>query len=204
MPTTVTYFIEATNLDYLMPRLRLKFGDLDGSIYSDTTMRTALVYGVQDLQRRWSSKYQTYSDALLVDPQPDTVPAGYVYASTVHGYAFVPSGLAVGSVFRNPFVTFTQYSPPIIQTEDEEAIILAAKLLLRRTQISSSAASFVSWKTEDIAYSNLGSERSLSKILETDQAELDAYFKSKIAAPQLSYFPIETIPGQQIVINTLV
>lgn len=195
MATAVTYIIEPTNLDYLIPRLRLRYGDLTGDTYSDTIMRTALVYGVQDLQRRWVSKYQTYDASILVDPQPSNTPVGYVYASTANGYAYIPSGLATGSVFRNPFVTFAQYSPPIIQSEDEEAIVLAAKLLLRRTQLSSSATGFVSWKTEDIAYSNLGSERSLTKILEADQKELDDYFRSKIAKPQRSDFPIAYIPS---------
>jgi hypothetical protein len=92
-------------------------------------------------------------------------------------------------------VTFTQYSPPVIQSEDEVAIVLAAKLLLRRSQIASSASAFVSWSTEDIRYSNLGSERSLSKLLEADQKELDDYFRSKIAKPQRSDFVVSYVPG---------
>lgn len=195
MPTAVSFYLEPTNVDYLIPDLRLMYGDVTGDVYSDTLMRTALVNGVKLLQRRWLSKYQVYTSTLLVDPQPSDTPSGYVYANTIDGQAYIPSGLASGSVFRNPFVTFTQTSPPVIQSEDDVAIVLAAKVLLRRSQISSSASSFVSWKTEDISYSNLGSERSLAKVLESDQKELDDYFRSKIAQPQRSEFVISYIPG---------
>jgi hypothetical protein len=194
MPTTATFILEPTNVDYLIPDLRLVYGDLTGSTFSDTIMRTALVNGVKFLQRRWVSKYQVYTETILTDPQPAAI-AGYVYANTIDGQAYIPSGLAEGSVFRNPFVTFTQYSPPIIQSEDEVAIVLAAKLLLRRSQVASSASAFVSWKTEDISYSNLGSERSLTKLLESDQKELDDYFRSKIAKPQRSDFVVSYVPG---------
>lgn len=196
MANTIANFnIEPTNMDYMLGSLRMIYGDITATTHSDTILRTALVNGVKFLQRRWLSKYQVYVDTLLTDPQPDSVPTGYVYANTIDGQAYIPSGLAEGSVFRNPFVTFTQNSPPIIQSEDETAILLAAKLLLRRSQVSSSASSFVSWKTEDISYSNLGSERSLTKILESDQKELDDYFRSKIATPQRSEFPVAYIPS---------
>lgn len=195
MATAVSFYIEPTNLDGLIPDVRLMYGDLEGTVFSDTIIRTALVNGVKYLQRKWLSKYQVYTETLLVDPQPDSTPAGYVYANTIDGQAYIPSGLAEGSVFRNPFLTFTQNSPPVIQSEDETAIVLAAKLLLRRSQIASSASAFVSWSTEDIRYSNLGSERSMSKLLETDQQELDDYFKSKIAKPQRSEFYITYIPS---------
>lgn len=200
MATAVSFYTEETNLDPLISDLRVVFGDLDGSTYSDTIMRTALVNGVKHLQRRWLSKYQVWNDTLLVDPQPDTPLAGYVYANTIHGQAYVPSGLAEGSVFRNPYVTFTQTSPPVIQSEDETAIVLAARLLLRSAQVSSSVTSFVSWKTEDISYSNLGSERGLSKLLEDARTELDVYFKSKIAKPQKQEFPIAYVPALDDVI----
>lgn len=195
MGTTVNFYTEPTNLDFLIGDLRLAFGDLDATVYSDTIMRTALVNGVKHLQRRWLSKYQIYTSTLLVDPQPSGTPAGYVYANTIHGQAYIPSGLAEGSVFRNPFVTFTQEASPVLQSEDETAIVLAARLLLRSAQVSSSVTSFVSWKTEDISYSNLGSERGLSQLLKDARDELDEYFRSKIAKPQRSEMVLAYIPG---------
>jgi hypothetical protein len=193
MSTLVTFYIEPTNVDSLIAGLRLKFGDLTGSVYTDTIMRTALISGVEMLHKRWQGKYQVYNEEMLVDPQPSDVPAGYVYANTADGQAYIPEGLVNGDVFRNPFMEFTQTSPPIIQAEDRVAIILAARYILRVAQISSSVGSFVAWGTEDIRYSNLGAERSLSKLVESDLKELDDYFKSSIAIPQISSFPIAPI-----------
>lgn len=193
MTTTVTFNVEPTNLDHLMASVRLRYGDLTGAVYSDTVIRTALVNAVSFLQPRWQSKYQVYSDTLAVDPQPVTAPSGYVYANTYHGQAYIPAGLAEGSVFRNPFVTFTQESPPVLQSEDEEAIVLAAVYLLRSTQVSSSISSFVSWSTEDIRYSNAGGQRGLSDLLARDLLNLDTYFKRRLARPQVSTFPVAQI-----------
>lgn len=195
MTTTVAFYQEPTNLDYLMPDVRLTFGDLDGSVYSDIIIRTALVNAIKFLQRRWQSKYQIYTSALMVVPQPANVPSGYIYANTTDGQQYIPSGLEEGSLFRNPFLTFDQTSPPVIQSQDETAIVLAATYLLRRSQVSSSVASFVSWSTEDIRYSNLGSERGLKTLLESDLKALDDYFASRIAQPKRSEFPIAFIPG---------
>lgn len=195
MPTTVTFYTEPTNIDYLMTDVRLTFGDIDGSTYSDTLLRTALVNAVKYLHRKWQGKYQIYTAALKVIPQPIDAPIGSIWANTSDGQYYIPDGLAEGSVFRNPFLTFDQSSPPVVQSEDETAIVLAATYLLRRSQVSSSVASFVSWSTEDIRYSNLGSERGLSKLLESDLNALNEYFANRIASPQRSEFPIAYIPG---------
>lgn len=196
MSTTVTFNTEATNLDHLIQNVRIRFGDLTGTTYSDTIIRTSLVNAVGFLQPRWQSKYQVYTDSIVVDPQPITVPSGYILANTSHGQTYIPAGLSEGSVFRNPYIAFTQPSPPIIQSEDEEAIVLAAVYLLRGVQVSSSITGFVSWRTEDISYSNLGSERGLGKLLEQDLFNLNDYFKKRIAKPQISAFPIVIIPEQ--------
>lgn len=195
MATAVTFYTEETNLDFLMPVARITFGDLTGSTYSDTVIRTALVSSVTLLASRWQSKYQVFRDDLVVSPQPVTTPSGYVYTNTVHGQAYIPDGLVEGSVFRNPFVEFTQSAPPVIQTEDEMALVLGAVLLLRKAQVSSSLAGFVSWSTEDIRYSNLGSERGLDKLLAGDILALDTYFITRIAKPRRSEFPIAYIPS---------
>jgi hypothetical protein len=194
MSTTVVFYTEPTNLDYLLPDLRFHFGDLTGAKYSDQIMRTALVNAVKYLQKKWSSKYQIYTDDILVDPQGD-VPAGYVRVNTSDGEAFIPSGLAAGSLFRNPYNTFVQSSPPVIESDDEMAIILAATYLLRKTQTSSSVDSLVSWSTEDIRYSNLAAGRTVEKMLLEDKQALDDYFRKKLARPIKSTFPLNYIPG---------
>jgi hypothetical protein len=196
MTTTVTFNTEATNLDHLIPNVRIRFGDLTGATYSDTIIRTALVNAIGYLQPRWQSKYQIFTDSIVVDPQPAGVPSGYLLANTSHGQTYIPDGLTEGSAFRNPYVTFVQPYPPTLASEDEEAIVLAAVYLLRSVQISSSLTGFVSWSTEDIRYSNLGSERGLGKLLEQDLKNLNDYFMKKIAKPQVSQFPVVAIDGQ--------
>ena len=47
-----------TNIDYMIDQVRLRLGDFDGTIYSETLVRTALISGIKYLQKRWRSKYQ--------------------------------------------------------------------------------------------------------------------------------------------------
>lgn len=54
----------ATDLNYLIPRLRLKLGDLTPSSYKylDEWLHAALIASVDALQRWWADKYQIDSD----------------------------------------------------------------------------------------------------------------------------------------------
>lgn len=54
----------ATDLNYLIPRLRLKLGDLDPSQYKylDEWLHAALIASVDTLQRWWADKYQMDDD----------------------------------------------------------------------------------------------------------------------------------------------
>jgi hypothetical protein len=196
--TQVTFYTEPLNIDGLMASLRIEFGDIDGSIYSDTTIRTALVNAVSALQRRWDQKYQIYKTELALDPQPVGVPAGYVAANTSHGLGYIPSGLAEGDVFRDPYVSFLQPSPPIIESADERAIVLQAVYILRKMQVSSNTVDLVSWATEDIRYTNTSRGTSFAKLLEQDKNALDDYFRKSIAKPKILSFPVHYIPGLEI------
>lgn len=184
MSTTVTFYENETNLDYLMGDVRFVFGDLTGSIYSDTIIRTSLVNAVKFLQNKWESRYQIFSPTNVISSG-----GGVTYANTVYGAAYIPNGLAEGSAFRDPFSDdFTQDSPPVIQSYDETPIILAAVLLLRRSQVSSSAVTLVSWGTEDIRYSNLSAGSQMSSILAGDLMAFNEWFKERLASPQILNF----------------
>lgn len=184
MPTDVTFYEEPLNIDYLMSDVRFMFGDIDGSIYSDTIIRTAIVNAIKFLGNKWYARYQVFSESMVIEPQPDDAPAGYVYANTASGAGYIPDNLEPGDVFRNPLLTFTQDSPPIVQTGDEIVIALAATLLLRRSQVASSATLLVSWATEDIRYSNLSSNTALDKLLAGDMAAFNDWFKKRLGAAQ--------------------
>lgn len=194
MSTLVEFYTEPTNLDYLMTDTRLQFGDLDGSQFSDTIVRTALVSAVKYLQRSWNGKYQVYNESMKLVPQPSDVPAGYIRISSLYGRADIPEDTVQGSIFRDPFAVFSAENPPLIESLDEQAIILAAVYLLRKAQVSSNVGDFLSWGTEDIRYNNLGVERGLNRLLQTDLEALNNYIRSKIAKPRRSDFPTGYIP----------
>lgn len=194
MSTTVVFQNEPTNLDYLMMDVRLQFGDFDGSVFSDVIVRTALVSGVRLLQNKWNGKYQLYTEDMILDPQPDDVPAGYIRIASLFGRADIPDTTTPGSVFRNPYGDFTAEDYHLLESTDEQGLIYAAVYILRKMQISSSAQEFIAWSTEDIKYSNLGIERSLGGILKDDIENLKGYLKSKIATPKRSEFPVSYVP----------
>lgn len=194
MSTNVTFYTEPTNIDYLLPDIRLQFGDFDGSIFSDTIIRTAAISAVRYLQRNWNGKYQVYTTAAKIVPQPANVPVGYIRINSLHGQADVPATITEGSIFRNPYVVFTADPALLVESPDEQAIILAAVYLLRKAQVSSNVGDFLAWGTEDIRYNNLGVERGLSKLLSNDLQALQDYLKSRIAQPLRSEFPIGYIP----------
>lgn len=196
--TNVTFLTESTNLDYLIGPTRLQFGDLTGSTYSDTIIRTAIAYGIDYLQNRWAAKYQIFWEEALLNPQPSDVPTGYKRINTADGVADIPETLVEGSVFRNPYIEFTQDSPPIIANVDRPVIISAAVYMLRRSQVSSSSGVFISWSTEDIRYSNLGSERSLTKLLADDLDAINNFFGSRLGKSIKSTFPPAYIPVADI------
>lgn len=194
MSTAVTFYTEPTNMDYLLGDVRMQFGDLDGSIFSDTIIRTSLVSAVRYLQRSWNGKYQIYMEESRLNPQPSDVPAGYIRINSLYGIVDIPNTTIVGSIFRDPYAQFNYFAPPLIESIDEQAIILAATYLLRKAQISSNASDFVAWGTEDIRYNNLGAERGMTGLLKQDKEALDSYIRSKIARPQRSTFPVTYVP----------
>ena len=63
---------ETTDLSYLLPRLRLKLGDIDPATYRylDTWLVLALVASVESLQRWWNYKYLV-DDSNLVYRNPN-------------------------------------------------------------------------------------------------------------------------------------
>jgi hypothetical protein len=184
MTTSVQFYQTPRNIDFLMGDVRLYFGDPNGTVYSDSIIRTAVISAVKFLESRWSSKYRVFTEDLIVEGD---APVGYITVTTPQGTAYLPDTYLEGDVFRNPYITFGS-TAPIIEQQDQYAIVLAATYILRRSQVSSSAAAFTSWATEDISFSNLGGERSLSAMLKDDLQILNDYFRKKLATPQTLTF----------------
>ena len=191
--------ITVCNLDYLIEPVHMRLGDFEGTVYSNALVRTALVNAVKFLQKRWRSKYQVLSSGMIADIQPSGfAEQGLIWVSTTNGYSFISAGFEVNDVFRNPFLEFDQPSPPVVEQNDEDAIVLAAAYLVHLGKLTSSSATFVSWSTEDIKYTNSESSRSMKVVLDTLMAELNVLFKTRIAQPKATRQPLNIVVGTKV------
>lgn len=201
-----------TNIDYLLPEVRLHIGDFgEQKRFSDSVVRTALVSGIKMLQRRWANRYIVYYQSMtpawlpanvieeitydsMVADNLDTsqytviVPTGYVYVTMLDTFTLLPTTYKDNDVFRNPYAVFDDTSSLVIAQEDEYPVILSASITLRKSLFSSSADSFQSWSDGQFSYSNLGSQRALGDLYNSDMKILDEYFKKRLSGPLTSRF----------------
>jgi hypothetical protein len=186
-------------MDYLIEPVRMRLGDFTGTSYSDPLVRTSLVNAVKFLQKRWRSKYQIVGSGTIVSPQPaGAAEAGQIWVSTSNGYAFIDAGFVLNDVFRNPFLDFQQPSPPTIEQNDEDAIVLTAAYLIHLAKITSSSATFISWSTEDLRYTNTESSKAMKVVLDALLEEINYQFKVRIAVPKSTRQPINIVTGTKI------
>ena len=188
MPILIAY---PSNCDVLFDQLRTHVGDWDKTKYSDSLLRSSLLAGIRMLQRRWKNRYIIFNDAMLTEAPDDiTIPSGYVYATVLGTATMIPSGLSADvDVVRHPLQTYTDPGPDIISQEDWHPIIIAASLILRKSQITSSAETIQSWSDGEYSFSNISSAKSYQLMYDADQKELDAYFKRRPAPVLRSNFP---------------
>ena len=188
-----------TNMDYLIEPVRMRLGDFSGTSYSDPLVRTSLVNAVKFLQKRWRSKYQIVGSGTIASSQPEgAAAANQIWVSTSNGYAFIDAGFVLNDVFRNPFLDFQQPSPPTIEQNDEDAIVLTAAYLIHLAKITSSSATFVSWSTEDLRYTNTESSKAMKVVLDALLEEINYQFKVRIAVPKSTRQPINIVTGTKI------
>lgn len=191
--------LASCNLDYLIESVRIRLGDYDGTAYSDALIRTSLVNSVKFLQKRWRSKYQILASGMVADLQPSGyLEQGLVWVSTTNGYSFISVSFSENDVFRNPFLEFLQPEPPVIEQNDEDAIVLAAAYLVHLGKLTSSSSTFVSWSTEDIKYTNSESSKSMKVVLDALLAELNVLFKTRIAQPRATRQPLNVVVGTKV------
>lgn len=125
MTVELTY---TTDLDYLIPQLRIHLWDIeDTPIHSDGTLKLALLAGLKMLMPRWNSRY---------------IPS---FNATTENW----------DVSRNPSDVFTHASPPAIMYGDERPMILAAAIILNSGRLFIIGGDAVSWRDEEISFSNL-------------------------------------------------
>lgn len=120
---------QATDLDYLIPSLRWKLGDIDSTQYRyvDEWLRVALVMSLKALQRWWGIRY------------------------TIDETTYVVS--------RYEGSTFVIDEPPVIQPQDESPIVIMAAILTKEGSLESSAWVVGSWRDAEVSVSNIESGR---------------------------------------------
>lgn len=152
-----------TNIDYLIPYLRMHLGDLNPATYRylDAWLRTALITSVKTLSRFWDSKYLVSDDVDLLDQ------ATY-------------SGI-YDAVSRNELFRYFEFeSPPDIQFKDERPIILMAAILVKSGQLENASWDFGSWRDAEQSFSNIESSRAKDESIRRDIQELYSVLKSPL------------------------
>ncbi len=117
--------VVTTDLDYLLPELRVHLGDTDPTSYRylDEWLRVSLVAGLKALQRWWRIRY------------------------TIDETTYVVSRFATS--------LFSVGAPPVIMTADEEPIILMASILTKSGTLQGNSWDIGTWRDAEIYVSNI-------------------------------------------------
>lgn len=152
-----------TDIDYLIPQLRLHLGDLNPTSYRymDSWLRTALLSSIKSLSRWWDSKYLLSDD--LTDPN------------------LVASGLLEDSVYRNESYRHFEFElPPTIQLKDERPILLMAAILIKSGSMENSSWDLGHWRDDELSYSNIEGGKARRESIARDVQELENILKPPV------------------------
>lgn len=149
-----------SNVEYLIPYLRVKLGDAVEKRYEDKWLNTALILAVKESQRYLGDKY-------LIDEN--------------------------GIVYRNPnFSGFTQ-EYGVIETRDEPIIVILAAIIVMEGSLENSAWDAVSWKDNEISFSNLEQFRTRGSVLDKLIDELNNLILPPVK--RLATARVQRMPG---------
>lgn len=96
-------------------------------------------------------------------------------------------------VERNPNGSYQFPDPPVIQSPDERPIILQAAIDVKGSFLYSSSQGAVSWKDDEVSYSNTNSIKAMEAGLLRDIAELESILP--IARKRLAQASKQSLPG---------
>lgn len=98
----------------------------------------------------------------------DINPSGYRYATEWLTIALIAAIKSLGRwwnnrylvdendlIYRNPKIAFSQPEPPVILIQDERPVVLMAAIIVLEGSLENSAWNLVSWRDNEIAFSNL-------------------------------------------------
>lgn len=136
-----------TDLDYLLPELRLKLWDVDplNYRYLDSWLRVALVLSLKALQRWWRIRY------------------------TIDETTYVVS--------RYENSTFSVEAPPVVMQQDQEPILLMASILVKSGTLQNSSWDVGTWRDAEIYVSNIEGGKLKDAALQRDWDALQLYLK---------------------------
>jgi len=136
-----------TDLDFLLPELRLRLGDTDSAAYRylDSWLRVSLVTALKSLQRWWRIRYIIDETTYVVTRYPDS--------------------------------TFLIDEPPVIQQQDQTPILIMAQILTQSGTLENMSWSVGSWRDAEVSVSNIESGRLKDSSLERLWNELLWYLK---------------------------
>lgn len=115
----------STDLDYLLPELRLMIGDTDPATYRylDEWLKVALVDALKALQRWWRIRY-------VID---DTTYVVSRYANSL----------------------FSVAAPPVIMAADEKPLLLMASILVKSGVLQNNSWDIGTWRDAEIYVSSI-------------------------------------------------
>lgn len=153
----------SVDVDYLIPYLRLRLGDLTPATYRylDEWLSNSLIASVRVLGRYWKFKYLV-DESGLVSRNPNY-------------YEFT---------FEESF--------GVIEGQDEDVIVLKAAIIVLQGNLENSAWSISSWKDSEISFSNLEQSRSRSSSLDRllqDFRDLVVAPTKRLAVPSKQSLP---------------
>jgi hypothetical protein len=139
----------AESIDYLIPFLRVRIGDIDSASYRymDEWLLIALIAAVRGLERYWGSKYKITEGGSVTR---NTSYADFEFAE----------------------------SEGLIQKKDEDIIIIKTALIVLEGSLENSAWAIGSWRDAEISYSNIQAGNIRGDTIRNLKAELDKLIKS--------------------------
>jgi hypothetical protein len=147
-----------TSVEYLLPMLRLRIGDINPASYRymDDWLVLSLIASVRSLERYWDNKYHVTDGGVV---------------SRDENYEYFTSEEADG----------------VVQAMDEIIIVLKASLIVLEGSLENNAWNLGSWRDAEISYSNIASGNIRGDTIRKLQSELDAYLKSPMKRLTESY-----------------
>ena len=136
-----------SNLNYLIPGLRLSLWDVDSTAYryTDAWLDASLITAVKSLQRWWRDRY-------LVDN-------------------------VTGDTYRNPDIIFVQAEPNVIENSDEMPLVLMATIIVKSGVLENNSWNVSTWRDAEYYVSNTEGGRAKEFSVKQDWDRLLMYLK---------------------------